>query len=145
MKVKQVLRAVQSILGHSPIIEPNQLVDQLIEAGFKIEEIESAFAFIYSVPEKINNAQEEIEPYFRKRVLSDYERIRLSNETWRYLHALLTCGLLSSLEFEKIICEVLSYDDTEIGIRDIQSAYHLVIDDPMRVALVVGSPGHFNN
>jgi len=129
--VKELLEEDKDINGEE------QLVDALLEQGYNLEEINMAFALIFSLEGKIekNYTDKEQENYQAKRFLTILEKTKLTLSAQGLLIRLSEAKLVTPHEIERILSWVMQRNE-EVNLEDLWYIVEKVIDNDLRFILL---------
>ncbi len=123
--------------------EVKQLVQELVENGYTLHEIDAAFTLIFSLPEMLMSESEDpLSATRAMRVFTPAERMKLAIGAQGYLLGLLNYGLLSSVELEEIVHAAMQLESDEVGVAEIKWLFPQVLSDQLRSALLATEKSH---
>ncbi len=117
------------------------LVDALVQQGFRPEEIEQAFRLLYSLPGSlkagIDDLNEPMQLEEGHRILSPAERKKLSLSCQGEILRLVNNSLLTLSELERVLTEAIRMETNEVGLRELEQILHKVIVDEERLLMIL--------
>lgn len=105
-----------------------EIVQNLVNQGYCISEIDAAFSLIFSLPDNIKPGH----PNGPLRVFNRFESVRIAPEAQNHLVSLRTRGLIKEDEFEQVVLSLLYGTDEVAGLEELRQALHEVIHDEGR-------------
>lgn len=119
------------------INDEDEIVEVLVNQGYKLEEINMAFVLIFSLEGKIekNHRDKEPENLDAKRFLTYLEKFKLTLAAHGLLIRLTEARLITSHELERILAWVVKKTD-EIGTDQLWEIIETIVDDPVRFTLM---------
>lgn len=114
-----------------------EIVEMLVNQGYRLEEINMAFALIFSLEGKIekNNLGKSIENHDAKRFLTYLEKFKLSLEAQGLLICLIESELINSYELERILNWVVKRPE-DVETEDLWKIIEKIVDNPIRFVLM---------
>jgi uncharacterized protein Smg (DUF494 family) len=126
------------------ICSERDLVDALVQQGFRSEEIEQAFKLLYSLPNALKSDIEELaelsdleEGY---RILSPIEQKKISVTCQGEILRLFNSSLLTLNEVDRVLAEALRMDTNEVGLKELEQILYKVIRDEERLLMIIPHP-----
>ena len=106
-----------------------EIVESLMDQGYSLEEINSAFDWLFSLVTK-GTAKKRIKPTTSKRVLHYLEWLRLNSSAYGLLIRMQESGLITPAQQEEIIEQALAANE-EVGPEEIKRiAGQVVFNNP---------------
>ena len=139
---------VKKIMHNEDVVENEQkLVQNLVNQGYEIADIDTAFELIFS-SELYCEAESE-EGGFNlsnsHRVLDFRERFKLSLKVRGLLIRLSALNLINDEELEDILKMSLRFRQTEIGLKGFWRVLQRVVDNPSRLSLIIENSPEFKS
>ena len=121
---------IKEVLEGKDLFETEtKIVESLMDQGYSLEEIDSAFDWLSSLATK-GMAKKRLEPTTSKRILHHLERLRLSSRAYGLLIRMQELGLITPSQQEEIIEQALTSGE-EVGREEIKRiAGQVVFGDP---------------
>jgi len=129
---------IKELLEEDKIISCEQeIVETLVEQGYKLEEINMAFVLIFSLEGKIEktHGDKEQENYEAKRFLTYLEKFKLTLAAQGLLIRLTEAQLITPHELERVLSWVVKKPE-EIGTEELWEIVEKVVDDSIRFTLI---------
>ena len=99
---------IKEILGGKDLFETEtEIVESLMDQGYSLEEINSAFDWLFSLVTK-GMTKKRIKPTTSKRILHHLERLKLSSPAYGLLIKMQESGLITPTQQEEIIEQALT-------------------------------------
>lgn len=119
------------------ISNDEQIVESLVNQGYKLEEINAAFALIFSLEGKIekNHTDKALENRQSKRFLTPIEKFRLTLEAQGLLIRLTESNLITAHELERVLDWTVKKSE-EVDTEDLWDILEKIVDDPVRFVLM---------
>lgn len=122
--IKEVLE------GKDLFATETEIVESLMDQGYGLEEINSAFDWLFSLVTR-GMAKKRIKPTTSKRVLHHLERLKLNSSAYGLLIRMHESGLTTSAQQEEIIEQALTANE-EVGPEEIKRiAGQVVFNNPL--------------
>jgi uncharacterized protein Smg (DUF494 family) len=126
------------------ICSERDLVDALVQQGFRPEEIDQAFKLLYSLPNALKSDIGELSELSDlvegHRIFSPAEQKKLSVNCQGEILRLVNSSLLTLNELEKVLAEALQAETNEVGLKDLEQILHKVIVDEERLLMIIPHP-----
>jgi uncharacterized protein Smg (DUF494 family) len=126
------------------ICSERDLVDALVQQGFRSEEIEQAFKLLYSLPNTLKTHIEELAELSDleegHRIFSPTEQKKLTVTCQGEILRLFNNSLLTLNELEKVLAEALQMETTEVGLKELEQILYKVITDEERLLMIIPHP-----
>jgi len=121
---------IKEILGGKDLFETEtEIVESLMDQGYSLEEINSAFDWLFSLVTK-GMAKKRIGPTTSKRILHHLERLKLNSQAYGLLIQMQESGLITPAQQEEIIEQALISGE-EVGPEEIKRiAGQVVFNNP---------------
>ncbi len=118
-----------------------RIVSDLFRLGYTQQEVETAFGLMCLIPAYLEPKSED-HPYLLTgyRVFSPAEKRKLSLGCQGEIIRLMNCSLLTGEELEKVIAEALQAESNEVGIKELETILHKVINDEERLLMILQYP-----
>jgi uncharacterized protein Smg (DUF494 family) len=120
------------------------MVQDLIEQGYQMDDIDAAFQFILNLPEILKEKMQKRDVVDCHgdaiRVFSPQERAKLREDAQEWLLRLYGAKLLTADEFEAILTEVDVLELEEVGVRELKWILSQVVEDEGRAILLATTP-----
>lgn len=121
---------IKEVLGGNGFFETEtEIVESLMDQGYSLEEINSAFDWLFSLVTK-GTVKKRIKPTTSKRVLHYLEWLRLNSSAYGLLIRMQESGLITPAQQEEIIEQALAANE-EVGPEEIKRiAGQVVFNNP---------------
>ena len=122
---------IKEVLEGKDLFETEtEIVESLMDQGYSLEEINSAFDWLFSLVTK-GTAKKRIEPTTSRRVLHYLERLKLNSQAYGLLIRMQESGLITPTQQEEIIEQALTSVE-EVGPEEIKRiAGQVVFNNPL--------------
>ncbi len=128
----------------SELSSDQTIVSELFRLGYTQQEVETAFSLMCLIPSHFDSkADEPVNLSYLKtgyRVFSPAEKRKFSLACQGEIFRLMNCSLLTGDELEKIIAEALQTESNEIGVKELETILHKVINDEERLLMILQYP-----
>lgn len=120
-----------------------EMVEELFRLGYTRQEVETAISIMCLLPNRLDAKIDEEhsiglgEGY---RVFSPIEKKKFSIAFQGEIFRLMNSSLLSREELEKVISEASQRESNEVGLRELESILHKVINDEERLLMILQFP-----
>lgn len=129
--VRRILR------NGEPVGDSGEIVRNLLKQGYAIEDIQKAFACIFSEEETISGVDVEEQLYDGVRIFSSAEEKKLSPEFRGVVRRLIDEKQITKAEAEKILLEALSIERSEVDVQELQNILPHIVKDANRLMLIL--------
>lgn len=121
---------IKEVLEGKDLFETEtEIVESLMDQGYSLEEINSAFDWLFSLVTK-GMAKKRIRPTTSKRILHHLEKLKLNSQAYGLLIRMQESGLITPAQQEEIIEQALTSDE-EVGPEEIKRiAGQVVFNNP---------------
>lgn len=121
---------IKEVLEGKDLLETEtEIVESLMDQGYSLEEINSAFDWLSSLVTK-GMTKKRIKPTTSKRILHHLEKLKLSSQAYGLLIRMQESGLITSAQQEEIIEQALTSNE-EVGPGEIKRiAGQVVFNNP---------------
>jgi uncharacterized protein Smg (DUF494 family) len=142
-RIIQIINHVmKEILRHdSNVCSKQSLTRDLLQLGYDIDDIDTAFQSLYAVPlflsEEIGRGLEVHQSQRGHRILGQAERKKLSLAFQGEIMRLMNCSILSAEEIEQILLEAMRLEMAEVGLKELEYILQQVIKDEERLLLIL--------
>jgi uncharacterized protein Smg (DUF494 family) len=142
-RIIQIINHVmKEILRHdSNVCSKQSLTRDLLQLGYDIDDIDTAFQSLYAVPlflsEGIEYDTEVFQTKRGHRILSPEEQNKLSLAFQNEILRLINCSILSAEEIEQILLEAMRLEMAEVGLKELEFILQRVIKDKERLLLIL--------
>lgn len=121
---------IKEVLEGKDLFETEtEIVESLMDQGYSLEEINSAFDWLFSLVTK-GMAKKRIRPTTSKRVLHHLERLKLNSQAYGLLIQMQESGRITPAQQEEIIEQALTSGE-EVGPEEIKRiAGQVVFNNP---------------
>lgn len=121
---------IKEVLEGKDLFETEtEIVESLMDQGYSLEEINSAFDWLFSLVTK-GMAKKRIRPTTSKRVLHHLERLKLNSQAYGLLIRMQESGRITPAQQEEIIEQALTSGE-EVGPEEIKRiAGQVVFNNP---------------
>ncbi|MGM0472211.1 MAG: DUF494 family protein [Bacillota bacterium] len=138
---------VKRIMHDDDIIEnEEELVRNLIDQGYDIDDIDTAFDLIFATDVADDeNKDEELKFAEANRILDLRERFKLSTSAQGVLIRLASLSLINDDELERVLKKTLQTREREIGLKNLWQVLQKVIDSPMRLSTIIENSPEFDS
>ncbi len=110
---------IKEVLEGKDLLETEtEIVESLMDQGYSLEEINSAFDWLFSLVTK-GMAQERLKPTTSKRILHHLEKLKLNSQAYGLLIKMQESGLITPAQQEEIIEQALTSGE-EVGPEEIK-------------------------
>ncbi len=110
---------IKEVLDGKDLLETEtEIVESLMDQGYSLEEINSAFDWLFSLITK-GMVKKGIKPTTSKRILHHLERLKLSSQAYGLLIKMQESGLITFAQQEEIIEQALTSGE-EVGPEEIK-------------------------
>jgi uncharacterized protein Smg (DUF494 family) len=133
--VRRILREAE------PVGNSGEIVQSLLKQGYALDEIQQAFAWIFSDQEIISDEKPHEQLYNGERIFSSAEIGKLSFEFRSSLLRYHQAGLLSKNEMEKVLVEAMVSKEAELGEKDLYSILARIVGENQRLLLMIPQSG----
>lgn len=117
------------------------IVSELIRLGYTQQEVETAFGLMNLIPANFEpGTTYHSSLHGGYRVFSPTEKRKLSLACQGELIRLMNSSLLSEDELEKVITEALLTESSEVGMKELETILHKVINDEERLLMILQYP-----
>ncbi|AGB40617.1 Protein of unknown function (DUF494) [Halobacteroides halobius DSM 5150] len=116
------------------ITDEERLISTLQEEGYKLEDINQAFEFIFSSSDIIDISKDK---EHKQRILDFRERFKFNLNVQGIIIKLNSLDLLSNEELETIITKSVSHHKIRLDVLDFWEILEEIIDDEFRLATLV--------
>jgi uncharacterized protein Smg (DUF494 family) len=134
----------QVLFQGDAICTERDLVDALVQQGFRPEEIEQAFKLLYSLPTTLKSDIEELAELSDleegHRIFSPTEQKKITVTCQGEILRLFNSSLLTLNELEKVLAEALQMDTNEVGLKELEQILYKVIADEERLLMIIPHP-----
>ncbi|NLW48046.1 MAG: DUF494 domain-containing protein [Firmicutes bacterium] len=119
------------------------IVAELFRLGYTQQEVETAISVLCLIPNhfeskvEVNNFVDIQEGY---RVFSPLEKKKFSFSFQGEILRLMNSSLLTTDELEKVLSEALQIESNEVGLKELESILHKVINDEERLLMIFHYP-----
>lgn len=124
-----------------PVGDSGEIVQSLLAQGYDLEEIQQAFAWIFSDQEIISDENSWDQLYMGERVFSPTEAEKLSVTFRSMLMRFYQAHLLTKSEMEKILLEAMACKETVLDEKDLYPILTRVIHENQRLLLMIPQSG----
>lgn len=142
--IEIVMNMIEYALMDNEDSDGIDMVQDLIKQGYAMEDIDTAFQFVLSLPEILKEKMQRREVVDCHgdaiRVLSPQERAKLREDAQEWLLRLYSAKLLTPDEFEAILTEVDILELEEVGVRELKWILSQVVEDEGRAILLATTP-----
>lgn len=137
--VSYVIR--QYLTKHDGDGSEQTIVSELFRLGYTQQEVATAFGLMCLIPAYLGPKNED-SSYMATgyRIFSPAEKRKLSLACQGEIIHLMNCSLLSGEELEKVIAEALQAESNEVGIKELETILHKVINDEERLLMILQYP-----
>ena len=126
-KTYKILNLIAKYVSHNKVIYEEELINDLAEMGFEINEIDTALYWLETMGIDINQSNEEFNDSKYVRVITKEENNSLTKDAMNYLYLLKKQGLIDSDMFEDIMEKVVVANlDIKIDIEEIKLLISLI-------------------
>lgn len=129
--VRRILR------NGEPVGDGGEMVQNLLKQGYALEDIQKAFAWIFSDEEIISGEAQVEQLYEGWRIFSPVEEKKLSVAFRSMMQYWTSTGQISKSEAEKIFLEAINLERAEIDVVELQHILPHVIKDSNRLLLLL--------
>lgn len=138
--VSYVIR--QYLTKHDGDVSSEQtIVSELFRLGYTQKEVETAFGLMCLIPAYLEpKSQDSSYIVTGYRVFSPAEKRKLSLACQGEIIHLMNCSLLTGEELEKVIAEALQAESNEVGVKELETILHKVINDEERLLMILQYP-----
>lgn len=121
---------IKEVLEGKDLFETEtEIVESLMDQGYSLEEINSAFDWLFSLVTK-GMAKERLRPTTSKRILHHLERLKLNSQAYGLLIRMQESGRITPAQQEEIIEQALTSGE-EVGPEEIKRiAGQVVFNNP---------------
>ncbi len=120
---------------------PDQtLVAELFRLGYTQQEVETAISLMCLIPNYFDSKVEVDNSTNGYRVFSPIEKRKFSIAFQGEIFRLMNSSLISRDELEKVISEALQVESNEVGVKELESILHKVINDEERLLMILQYP-----
>ncbi len=120
-KTYKILNLIAKYVSHNKVIYEEELINDLAEMGFEINEIDTALYWLETMGIDINQSNEEFNDSKYIRIITKEENSSLTKDAMNYLYLLKKQGLIDSDMFEDIMEKVVVANlDMKIDIEEIK-------------------------
>jgi uncharacterized protein Smg (DUF494 family) len=121
---------IKEVLEGKDLLETEtEIVESLMDQGYSLEEINSAFDWLFSLVTK-GMTKKRIKPTTSKRVLHHLERLKLNSQAYGLLIRMQESGLITPAQQEEIIEQALTSNE-EVGLEEMKRiAGQVVFSNP---------------
>jgi len=110
---------IKEVLEGKDLFETEtEIVESLMDQGYSLEEINSAFDWLLSLVTK-GMVKKRLKPTTSKRILHHLERLKLNSQAYGFLIRMQESGLITLAQQEEIIEQALTSNE-EVGPEEIK-------------------------
>lgn len=120
-----------------PVGNSGEIVQTLLKQGYALNEIQQAFAWIFSDQEIISDEYPREHLYMGERVFSPAETEKLSSDFRSSLLRYFQSGLLSKSEMEKVLMEAMMAKEALLEEKDLYVVLTRVIGENHRLLMMI--------
>ncbi|MGD9155364.1 MAG: DUF494 family protein [Bacillota bacterium] len=147
-RIMQIINHVmKEILRHdNTICSKESLTRELLQLGYPLDDIDTAFQSLYAVPLFLADKQRRKPEIFEikclgikkeQRIFSPEEQQKFSIGFQNEILRLANSELLNINETEQVLLEAMQMGTTEVGVKDLELILHKVIKEEERLLLIL--------
>lgn len=142
---------VKRIMHNEDVIEnEEQLVENLVNQGYEIADIDMAFELIFSSniydeENEVKDNNHKFELKRSQRILDVRERFKLSIPVQGALLRLTNLGLISDDELEEVLEKTVHIKKKELGLKSLWNLLRKVVDEPTRLSVIIENSPEFES
>lgn len=117
------------------------IITELFRLGYTQQEVETAFGLMCLFPAYFEPKNDDSSYLLTGyRIFSPAEKRKLSFACQGEIIRLMNCSLLTGEELEKVIAEALQAESNEVGVKELETILHKVINDEERLLMILQYP-----